>query len=274
MEKENTIFSATICRLIDSAERTNTLTEQCLVISQQIEMQCKFKEKMKGQLRYPVFVLVVFMGVFGLLLHEVLPEVIVFLSQGNAQMKSDLVYLVKLSDFIRQLTFLHIVAALVMGITLWVAIKAYFKNRIPNCYAPSYNLFWGQLLEQMADFIRVKIPLQSILGNASQEATTRYDKAFKIIREELSQGKPLENALETVGLNGNHASLIKFAGNQKSLELILRSLSKQYFDTQYRKIQTIINWTQPVLITTIGLSILSFAYSLLLPLYTYATHLN
>ena len=112
------IFDKVTVNLINASEEAGTLTETLRDLKDNIKKDTEFRDKIKAALMYPVFILVVFVGVLTMILTVVVPKISTVFVHLNVPLPLPTKILIFLSDLIVKDTipFLGIFAICIAGL--------------------------------------------------------------------------------------------------------------------------------------------------------------
>ncbi|MDR0423739.1 MAG: type II secretion system F family protein [Rickettsiales bacterium] len=179
MEKNTNVFDNVTISLVRMGEKTGSLQLAFKNICDNIKWSESIKRKTMKAIKYPLFSLIVMLGVVALMLTLVVPKVTSFILEQDIPLPSYTTALIATSEFFQKNFFKMIVT----GFGLYLAYKIAYRK--PN-------------LRLKIDFIKLKLPL---VGKVMQKID--LSKFTKIFGVTFAAGIPI---LECITIAGNTVS--------------------------------------------------------------------
>jgi len=269
-------FDPITVNLIRASEESGNLDITLKDVANELKKDIEFMEKVKGALIYPLFVFILFIGIFLVILTYVIPRISQVFSRLDVVLPLPTKLMIMLSEFFLA-HYIQVAAGLVIiSIILFITYKAKRQFFI-------YTLFSLPLLSKLATEIDVTritkslglllksgIPINEALVMSQQVASRRpMVDALILANKEVTEGKPLG-----VSLQKSHKVFpdmaIRFieAGEQSgSLEQAMDQLSQQYADQVTNTLKSITTLLEPVMLVVIGIFIGGIMLSIIAPIY-------
>lgn len=169
-EKFPKIFDKVTVNIVKAAEEAGTLDQTLLDLKNNIKKEQEFTDKVRGAMIYPTVIMVVFIGVFLVILVFVVPKIATVFSRLNTELPGPTKLMIWLSNLLIEQP------AVLIGVTAGVFGGMYF-----------FYKFKKQLLLE----ILFSLPLISKL--ARDIDMTRFTRSLYLL---LSSGIPIVSALE------------------------------------------------------------------------------
>jgi type IV pilus assembly protein PilC len=271
-------FSNVFISLIEAGESSGNLEKSLNYLGIQIKKDYKLKQKVKGAMIYPLVLIAASISVIMIMMVFVVPK----LSESFLRNKLELPWTTKLiintSNFITHNIYIIVIFALFVIISF-----VYFRNNKSFQSALSKIILKTPILSELyikiiiARFIRtlgtllasgISI-LKSLDISAGALGYNVYQKSISQIREEVSQGVSLSNALKKRNdifpyMLINMVSVGEKTGN---IDLTLEELAIFYEEEVDNSIKNLVSLIEPALLLFMGLIVATIAFSIIMPIY-------
>lgn len=270
-------FDGLYVNSVKAGEAGGVLDQVLLRIGGLMDYEEKIKAKIKGAIRYPIFVVIAILIGFSLMMILVVPKFVNIFAKANLQLPLPTRILLGLSNILQHYWYL------IFGIGLAAGIGIVFYVRTPK----------GRLLW---DRIRLKLP---VFGNLFlKTAMSRFAHMFETLNK---SGLPIlqtmdivsktignvhiGNELEKVGQGiekGKGISIplqesklfpplvvrmIAVGEQSGSLDEMLKNVSEHYDSEVNYLVDNLVGLIEPILTVTVGAMILLLALGILLPMW-------
>ena len=206
LERQNHIFSEFYVNLIQSAEVTGRVEEVMGFLADFLEKEIGLVGRVRNALIYPIFVLVLFLIVAGILVAFVFPQLAPIFEETSVEIPVMTRLLLNTGEFIAHWW----VAILVVLIGLGAAMLQYFQSKEGK---------------EIADQIGLRLPLIGPLFKKVYVA--RFSESISVL---IKGGIPIAQAIEisghAIGSSIYRESLHEIADQVRSGELLSASISK------------------------------------------------
>jgi type IV pilus assembly protein PilC len=271
-------FSSTYCQIIKASEQAGTMETGLRQAAVYMEKRLQANQKVKRAMAYPIFVLLMAVGVAILLVTVALPPLINLFKSLGVELPWMTRLLVTVTDFLihNSVYVLVGVVVIILGIVWMLRLPSVklardrFMLKIPLIGATirerSMELFCqtGSMLLQAG----LRLPqVVDIVIHANSNRVIR--QAFSNVRERLVQGEGLSQPMAENNLFPPLLVEMVVVGEKTgAMDSTLATLADFYERKVDGRINTLISLIEPVLTVIIGLVVIFIALSMITPLYS------
>lgn len=271
------IFSEMIISMVRAGEETGTLDEILVKIADFLEKKYRFKNRIKGIMSYPLFMLVVSVAVVIFMLSFVAPTITKMFAQINIPLPLPTLILIKTSHLFK-IGWLYIIAGLFL------------------IYAGRKKLLASKMGEEIKDFIRFRVPfvsnilLKRELAMFSTTTATLINggvdiiESLQIAKQVLSSRllkQDVEDIIESLSKGGSIAAsfrnsryfpalvaqLISAGERSGSLVEMLNKIGEIYEEDVSQSSVRLANFIEPIMILFMGVIVGIIVLAILLPIF-------
>lgn len=270
------IFDPVTINLIKASEESGTLDQTLKDLTTSIKKDMEFNGQIKNAMIYPVFVLVVFVGVIILMLTVVIPKISVVFSRLRVNLPLPTKILLATSNFMTgQLVYFILIIVLVGAIIIYLyktKRKALFNalSSLPLFSSLARDIDMNHFCRSMALLLNSGIPITEALELTEKMLTKKA--MIKMIQEakaNVAAGKELS---ESFHKNKKLVSplvvrIINAGEKSGTLEKVMQDLA-DYFDLQVsKKLNLLTTLLEPVMIVIIGILVGGLMVAIIAPIY-------
>ena len=275
-EKFPKVFDKITINLIKAAEEGGTLDVTLTDLKVGFKKETEFRDKIKAALTYPVFILVVFIGILFMILSVVVPKIATVFLQLNVPLPLPTKILIFLSDLIlKQTIFITTLGIILLALFIFMYITQ--KPLLVNIFL-SFPLISN--LARQIDLTRFSRSLYLLLSagipisgalELTQEVVLKKEVSRAILRskEMVISGNKLSEGLKTAR-NIFPSIMIKIteAGEKSgSLDKSMQDAS-EYLDYQVSKtLSTITSLLEPIMLIVVGIIVGGMMLAIIAPIY-------
>ncbi|MCH8061728.1 MAG: type II secretion system F family protein [Chloroflexi bacterium] len=279
MSRHPEAFSALYCRTIKVSEQTGNLENALIYVADHIEKQGVLVSKVARSLAYPLFVLLVGIGVITLLVLVTLPALSdLFLNLGG-ELPLPTKIMVVITDVASEY-LLHILGFVAFLFALGVVVMSNEKLRFKlDIFILRVPLVGPVItLREMINFSRTvstclasSLSMPETLGLAAQTATNRYVAAkIEEAREEVLKGRELSGILPEFNVFPQPLiQMIKVGEMASTLKEDLGTIAEMYDQDIDRKVNTMVSVLSPGIMLFLGAFVAFIAISMIMPIYSF-----
>lgn len=278
LEKQSQVFSTFYINLIRSAEVTGRVEEAMSFLADYLEKEITLVSKVRNALIYPVIMIILFIGVAGVMVGFVFPQLRPIFEESGAQMPIFTRALLGAGDFISNWWLAIIIA---LGVLIFILID-YFRSSegkmildeigltIPRISKLFKNLYVTRFAEALRILIKGGIPITQAIEIAGHTiGSVIYRDVLHEIAERVRQGELMSQALmgkETYFpiLVGQMVAVGERTGK---LEEMLDRISVFYSREVDNMVANLVELIQPILMIFIGLMVGLLFAAVLVPIY-------
>jgi type IV pilus assembly protein PilC len=278
MSKYPEAFSSTYCQIIKSSEQAGTLEVGLKQAAKYLEKQAYAKQKIRRAMMYPIFVLLLAIGVVFLLITVALPPLINLFASLEAELPWMTRTLVSTADFFTAnslplLGGLVVIVFIIIGLLRLESVKIARDRlllKIPVIGKIIIERSMGLFCQTASMLLHAGLRLPQIIDIVIQTNRNRIIRdAFKSVRERLVQGEGLSQPMSENKLFPSLLVEMVVVGEKTgAMDTTLDTLSDFYEQEVDRKIDSLISMIEPLLTLAIGGMVIFIALSMITPLYS------
>jgi len=273
------IFNDYYIGMIRVGESIGSLDEILDYLSDHLNNQLRFKNRIIQASIYPIIVLVLFLGVLLALFYFVIPQITKMFVENNLPMPTITKIFQAISNFILNL---GIFVLIIIGSLIYY-LNQYFKTRegklvlfrfvhnLPIFGPLVKNLYVSQFLESLYYLIKGGVPIVEALKIIkSSIAHPLYESALETIIEDVKKGKPLSESMSQFPEIFSSLIIEGMKTSEKTGQLaeITFTIFNFYNETVENQVAGLGEALQPILIVLLGAGLGLLEASLLIPLLT------
>lgn len=270
------VFDKVTVNVVKASEEAGTLDVTLKDLKETIRKQTEFNDKVRSALVYPIFILIIFVGVLLLNLVMVVPKISQVFANLKVPLPAPTRVLMALSDLLVKNT-IPTLGGIVIVIILAAFIYSRNKNFVLNIF---YSLPLVSDLVKLIDLTRFSRSLHLLLTSGlpivnALELTsdvvmrTGTKKVIDSSREMILSGKNLSEGLRT-GKGYMPTIMIKLVETGEktgSLDKSMQDIS-EYFDYEVsNSLKTMTTLLEPIMLVLVGVVVGGMMLSIIAPIY-------
>src|SRR3989338_1973665 len=270
------VFDKVTVNLIKAAEEAGTLEVTLRDLKKNILREAEFNDQVKGALMYPGVIMVVFFGVFLLILIVVIPRISLVFSKMNLKLPLPTKILIIMSNI---LLSYPIPVVLVFSLIVFGAITFYKRQKsivfglivsIPLVYALVKKIDLTRFSRSLALLLSSGIPITSSL-DLTYGIVLKQDVKNVILqsKEMISSGKKLSDGFRTYPhIIPSIMTRITEAGEKSgTLDKAMQDISEYLEYEVSKELKTVTALLEPIMLVVIGVLIGGIIFSIIVPIY-------
>lgn len=271
-------FDSLYCNLIDAGEQTGVLDQLLDRLAFYKEKQIKLAAKIKGAMIYPIVIILVVVAVLTVIMVAVIPTFKEIFNSFGAQLPLPTLIVMSISDFVVAWWWL------IFGIPI---VGLYLFNRArKSSPALQYKVdklmlkmpLFGSLFKKaviarwsrtLSTMFAAGVPLTESLDSvAGSSGNLLYERATKVIKQDLIKGTSLTNAMRTSQLFPNMVTQMVSSGEESgSLDTMLDKVSEFYEEEVDNQVANLATILEPLIIVILGIVICLILVAMYLPIF-------
>jgi len=278
LAKHPDVFSDFYVNMVRSGEETGKLTQTFAHLADYLDRQYSLTSKTRNALIYPIFVVVTFFVVMGLMFTIVIPKISSIISTSGQEVPIYTKIVIALSNFFVSYGFILVIFLVLAGFWLWRMSatergKTYLDKqrlRVPAVGNLFRKLFLSLIADNMDTMITSGIPIiKSLEITGSVVGSKTYKDLIREVVEDVKSGSSLSAAFERhpEEMPGIMVQMVKVGEETGALGQILKTLADFYKREVDNAIDTLVGLIEPVMIVFLGLGVGVLLVSVLLPIY-------
>lgn len=276
-EKSPKAFDIISLQLIKAAEQSGTIDVTLRDLVKDIKKDIAFVEKVKHDISYPFFIMIVFIGVIVLLLVYVIPRIAIVFTRLNMILPAQTNAMIFASSFFLKYNvyIITLFACIIAFLSyLYSTRKQEFMNAffsLPLLYPLGRDIDITRISRSIALLLSSGIPLLSCLDMVNEIALQHHARnAVKKAREAVFAGKKLSQGfqLSKAYLPPSMIRIIEAGEKSGALEKSFIQISERSQIRVESKLLSITTLLEPILILFIGLAVGSILLAVISPIYS------
>lgn len=275
-EKFTNIFDKVTINIINSAEKSGTLDKTLIDISNDIQEESDFKNKVKSTLVYPTFVLLLSFVIFSIVIFYVIPKISSVFTRLNVTLPFTTNLLIDISEFLNMyylplsifLTILILLLTFTYKFNKIFLLSLFYKLPVVSKLAIKLDLI--NITKNLNKLLKSGIPIDEALNLTLGVTNTAYSKKVlnKCIKD-LEQGSTIYNSIkdDRYLFTGIYRKIIESGENSATLEESFLDIYELSKDDLESKLSDFINLLEPLLIVFLGLFVGLIIISIIGPIY-------
>lgn len=273
------VFSPFYVNMVKSGEASGKLSEIFKYLADYLEKEEGFRSKIKAAMIYPIFILIVFVAVVGIIMAYVIPQLAEVLQGTGQELPLVTKIVITVSNFFKQQWWavLLIMFALIAGLVYFFRtetgkdISDRTLVRIPIVKAFFRKLYLSRFALNLSTLISGGLPIAQALQITSEVVGNNVYRDIIIeTKEGVKRGEQISVLME------RHPSFISplfyqmvVAGERTgSLGTALLNVVEFYQDDVDRSLDTFVRLLEPIFIVILGGVVAGLMGAVLMPLYS------
>lgn len=281
LSKHPDVFSAFYVNMVKAGEEVGKLNETFLHLSEYLDRQYSLTTKTRNALIYPVFVIVTFFIVMGLMFVVVIPKLSAIILDSGQEVPFYTKIVIGASNFFVHYGFLVIIFMILFGIWMWWLStskkgKIYIDRArlsIPLVGDLYRKLYLSRIADNMDTMLTSGIPIIRAIDITSEVVNSlTYKEILTDVADSVKSGTALSAAFEKYPheIPGIMTQMVKVGEETGSLGPILKTLADFYKREVDDAVDTLVGMIEPVMIVVLGLGVGILLVSVLVPIYNIA----
>ncbi len=275
-EKFPKIFDKVTVNIVKAAEEAGTLDQTLQDLKKNIKKEQEFSDKVRGAMIYPTVIMIVFIGVFVMILVFVVPKIATVFSRLNTKLPLPTQIMIKLSDLLLQQPLLLIGGCIgvLVGIYFFVKFQRQFVFNVlfslPVISQLAKQIDITRLTRSLYLLLSSGIPIVSALELTKEIVKTREVRnVVNSSSEMVLSGHPLSEAFKLAKKTVPRMMIkITEAGERSgSLDKALEDVS-EYLDYEVSKtLTTTTTLLEPLMLVFVGVMVGGMMLAIIAPIY-------
>ncbi len=278
MAKHPDVFSNFYINMVKSGEETGKLTQTFSHLADYLDRQYALTSKTRNALIYPLFVVITFFVVMGLMFTVVIPKISSIIMTSGQEVPIYTKIVISISDFFIHYGFILLIFLVLVGVWIWRVStsergKVFLDKKrltMPAIGDLYRKLFLSRIADNMDTMLTSGIPIiRSLEITGSVVGSKVYNELIKSVVEDVKAGSSLSGAFEKhpEEMPGIMVQMVKVGEETGALGQILKTLADFYKREVDNSIDTLVGLIEPVMIVFLGLGVGILLVSVLMPIY-------
>jgi len=273
------VFDPFFVSIVKSGEATGKVADALGYLADHLEKEYNLRQKVRGAMIYPAFIVAVFIGAFFLVTFFIVPKLTQILKDFAGKLPLSTKAMMALSDFVRGGGW--IVLLLLIGLLFVAPIILKKLNRTKRFYdamllkLPVFGSFFKkvalvQFCENLSVLIKAGLPITQALSITKNiVSNTIYKEIIQEVENRVAKGEKISVVLESHEKNVFPFIIQMISTGEETgrLESVLSDVVSFYQEEIERTAQNLTTLLEPFLILSLGIGIAIMAISIFVPLF-------
>jgi type IV pilus assembly protein PilC len=275
------IFSDFYVNMVKVGEETGKLNQTFAHLADYLDRQYSLTSKTRNALIYPIFVIITFFVVMGLMFVVVIPKLSIIILDSGQTVPLYTRIIIGTSDFFVHYGFIVIIFLVLLGLWVWRLSRTdsgkiyldHIKLSVPAVGSLYKKLYLSRISDNLDTMLTAGVPIIRALDITSAVVASRiYQDILKDVADSVKSGLSLSAAFEKYHLQIPNimVQMIKVGEETGSLGTVLKTLTDFYRREVDGAVDTLIGLIEPVMIVVLGLGVGILLVSILVPIYNLA----
>jgi len=273
------IFSPFYVNMIKAGEASGKLSEVFLYLADYLEKQDAFTSKIKGAMIYPIFILVVFVGVVALIMGYVIPQLSKVLESSGAELPMLTKIVIAASNFIQQKWWLMllIILAVVGGLVYFfrtdkgkeISDKMFLGLPFVKNFAQKFYL--TRIALNLTTLISGGLPIaQALEITGTVVGSVQYNDILQEAKEGVKRGDAISMVFQRYPrlISPLFFQMIMVGEKTGTLDSSLNNVVAFYERDVDRALDSFIRLLEPLFIILLGGVVAGLMGAVLMPIYS------
>jgi type IV pilus assembly protein PilC len=277
LQKHPKVFNRLYYSMVSAGEKGGLLAEILSRLATYLENTARLRKKVKSAMMYPTVVTVVAIGITIFLLVKVVPVFGDIYSGFGAKLPGPTLFLINMSNFIKQYFILFILAGggSVYGWLYFIKTKSgrefWDANRIrlPIFGIIAHKICLARFTRTLSSLIRSGVPILEVLQIVSQTVgNVMMEKAIKEASTDIERGETISAALGKHPIFPSMVVRMVTAGEQTGkIDDMLERISKFLDEEIETTLSGLTSLIEPLLIVFLGVVVGGIVICMFLPIF-------
>ena len=278
--KHPKVFDPVFIAIIRSGESSGQLDIVLNQLADRMEMSQEFNSKVKAALIYPVFIIVVMIGIIVAMLIYIIPQLKMVFEESNIPLPFTTNLLISMSNFTVKYWWAELLVLIVLvtggiwffrtknGGSIWDRLKL----SIPIIRELYIEIYMTRFCQTMSMLIKAGLPIMETLAITADVVQNRhFTQSLKIISTQVERGIPMSVPMQKDKNFPAVVSEMVMVGEQTGkMEMVLNKMGEFYERETNTMLKGMAGLIEPVIIVIIGFGVGFLVYSIIVPIYSIA----
>lgn len=285
LSKHPDVFSSFYLNMVKVGEETGKLGQIFLSLAEYLDRQYALTSKTRNAFIYPIFVIITFFIVMGLMFVIVIPKLAAIITDSGAPVPIYTQIIIGLSSFFVNYGFFVLIALVLLGIWLWQMANSEkgkesldsFRLSVPYVGDLYKQLYLSRISDSMDIMLSSGVQILRVIDITSEVVGSLvYKKILKEVANGVKSGMALSASFEKYPkkIPSIMVQMIKVGEETGSLGVILKTLANFYKREVDDAVDTLVGMIEPVMIVVLGMGVGILLVSILVPIYNIAGSIN
>jgi len=278
LAKHPRYFDDLFCSLIASGESSGTLETMLDRVATYKEKSEQLKAKIKKAMTYPTAVVVVALVVTGILLIKVVPQFAETFRSFGSDLPAFTLFVLNISNFVQDWWYI-ILAGIIASVYAFREAKLRSVRfaealdrlalRLPVIGGIVHDAVIARFSRTLATTFAAGVPLVDALNSTAGAAgNSVYAKAIRQIRDDVTTGTTLYQAIKTTGLFPNMLlQMVSIGEESGALDEMLDKVAGHYEELVDNAVDSMSSLMEPIIMSVLGVLVGGLMIAMYLPIF-------
>lgn len=277
LKKHPHLFNNLYIALVKAGEASGKLDEILSKLSENLERERTFKNKVKGAMVYPVIIITAMLGVMFVMITFVIPQLLTVYKQFDIQLPAMTVFLIVISDFFSKFWPLILIGIVVVIVLIFRFAKSHYGKKSLDhisLHVPviSRIIKISALVDTtrtLSILIAAGVSILEALDIITETTSNIvYQEAFIKIKHGIETGETLGNALENAHIFPAIFVQMTTVGEQTGhLDETLGHLANYFESESEIAVKALTTLIEPALLVGLGLGVGFVVIAVITPIF-------
>jgi len=278
LAKHPRFFDELFCSLVASGETSGTLEVMLDRVATYKEKTEQLKAKIKKAMTYPIAVIVVALVVTAILLIKVVPQFAETFRSFGSDLPSFTLFVLNISYFVQDWWFIILLGILA---TIFVFREAKLRSvkfsealdrvalQAPVVGDIVFNSVVARFSRTLSTTFAAGVPLVEALDSTAGAAgNSVYSKAIRQIRDDVTTGTTLYNAIKSTGLFPSMLlQMVSIGEESGALDDMLDKVATHYEEAVDNAVDSMSSLMEPIIMSVLGVLVGGLMIAMYLPIF-------
>jgi len=273
------LFTPFYISMVRSGEASGKLSDVFLYLADYLEKEYAFRSKIKGAMVYPIFILIVFISVVGLIMAYVIPQLSEVLKGTGQELPLATRIVMASSDFLKKRWWLVLIVLIgsIVGFYRFskskTGTKFFDRNLVKLPILGNFlkRLYLGRCALNLSTLISGGVPIaQALQITGEVVGNDLYKKLLFETRDQVKKGETISSVLERYPslVFPLFYQMITVGEKTGSLDTSLMNVVDFYQKDVDRSLDNFVRLLEPIFIIILGGVVAGLMGAVLMPLYS------
>lgn len=274
------VFSGFYVNMVRAGEESGKLSQTFGYLADYLDRSYDVVSKAENALIYPVFVIVVFFVVMGLMLTLVIPKITAVLVDSGQAIPLYTRIVIGASNFLTNYGIFLLLALILLGLYVWRLSKTpggalildRLKLSVPYVGDLYSKLYLSRISDNFSTMLLSGVPVIEALDiTAAVVGNAAYESVLADAAQAVKGGSSISDAFARhPEIPGIMVAMVKVGEETGEMGNILTTLSKFYNREVVNAVDTLVGLIEPVMVVALGVGVGVLLAAVLLPIYNLA----
>lgn len=274
------LFSSFYVNMVKSGETSGKLTDVFLYLADYLEREDYLRQKIRGAMMYPAFIILVFVVVIAIIVTFVIPQLSEFLKQTGQELPWITRVVMAVSDFARTKGWLIILGIIGLAVGFYFFMRSRtgksmydrYILKIPFIGSFFKKFFLTRFALNLSTLISGGLPItQALKITGDVVGNEVYKEVINELAERVKKGERMSYVLEKHPdiISPLFSQMVVVGEKTGTVDTSLNNIVEFYQRDVDTVTDNFIKLIEPILIITLGLLVAGLAIAVLLPIYSF-----